>query len=131
MDKPLDGPEYEQLLQALFIDLIRSAPEGTDLVITPDSWDGLPALFGERLARIVEGNREEWVVALTPQNRDFLIAQAVEEEVHVKFVHFYIVKDGRAIVTSYDSMLCLILAPTFPDYGRIVAQYASLGDIIG
>jgi hypothetical protein len=131
MAKPLDGPEYEQLEQTLFIDLIRSAPQGTDLVITPDSWDGLPALFGERLTRVVEGNSEEWVVALTPQSRDFLVAQAVEDEVYAKFVHYYIVEGGKEIVTSYDRMACLILAPTFPGYSRIVAEYAALGDIIG
>jgi hypothetical protein len=131
MDKLLEGPEYEQMEQALFIDLIRSAPVGTDLVITPDSWDGLPSLFGERLTKVVEGNSEEWIVALTSQNRDFLVAQAIEDEVYVKFVHFYIVAAGKEIVTSYDRMACLILDPNFPDYRRIVAEYASLGDIVG
>jgi len=131
MDKLLNGPEYEQLEQALFIDLIRSAPPGTDLVITPDSWDGLPGLFGERLTKVVEGNSEEWVVALTPQNRDFLVAQTMEDQVYVKFVHFYNVAAGKEIVTSYDRMACLILDPNFPDYRRIVAEYAPLGGIIG
>jgi hypothetical protein len=131
MDKLLEGPEYDQLEQALVIDLIRSAPQGTDLVITPDSWDGLPGLFGERLTKVVAGNNEEWVVPLTPQNREFLVAKALEDEVYVKFVHFYIVAAGKEIVTSYDRMACLILDPNFPDYPRIVAEYAPLGDIIG
>ncbi|GAA4379889.1 hypothetical protein [Hymenobacter koreensis] len=131
MDTPLEGREYAQMEQALFIDLIRSAPSGADLVITPDSWDGLPALFGERLTTVVAGNSEEWVVALTPQNRNFLVAQALEDEVYGKFVHFYIVAAGKEIVSSYDHMACLILDPNFPDYRRIVAEYAPLGDIIG
>jgi hypothetical protein len=131
MDKLLDGAEYDQLEQALFIDLIRSAPLGTDLVITPDSWDGLPGLFGERLTKVVEGNSEEWVVALTPEHRDFLVAQALQDEVYAKFVHFYIVEAGKEIVTSYDRMACLILDPKFPDYRCIVAEYAGLGGIIG
>jgi hypothetical protein len=37
MAKPLDEPDYEQVAQALFIDLIRAAPPGIDLVITSDS----------------------------------------------------------------------------------------------
>ena len=115
----------------MFLDLIRSAPPGTDLVITPDSRDGLPGLFGERLTKVVEGNREEWVVALTSQNRDFLVAQVLEKEVYACFAHFYIVAAGKEIVTSYDRMACLILEPNFPDYRRIVAEYAALGDIIG
>jgi hypothetical protein len=131
MAKLLDGPEYEQLEQALFIDLIRSAPSGADLVITPDSWDGLLGLFGKRMTKVVEGNYEEWIVALTPQNRDYLVAQAIEDEVYSKFVHFFIVAQGKEILTSYDRMACMILAPNFPDYDRIVAQYARLGDIIG
>jgi len=131
MDKLLEGPEYDQLEQALFIDLIQSSPQGTDLVITPDSWEGLPSLFGERLTKVIKGNSEEWVVALSPQNRDFLVAQALEKEVYACFVHFYIVEADKEIVTSYDRMACLILDPKFPDYGRIVAEYAALGDIIG
>ena len=131
MENLPNGPEYDRLEQALFIDLIRSAPPETDLVITSDSWDGLPSLFGERLIKVVEGNREEWVVALTLQNRNFLVAQAIEDQVYVKFVHFYIVAAGKEIVTSYDHMACLILDPNFPDYRRIVEEYAPLGDIIG
>lgn len=52
MDKLREGCEYEQMEQALFIDLIRSVPLETDLVITPDSWDGLPGLFGKRLTKV-------------------------------------------------------------------------------
>jgi hypothetical protein len=131
MAKPLAEPDDEQLEQALFIDLIRAAPPDTALVITSDSWNGLPGLFGERLVKVVEDNSEEWLVALTPPHREFLIAQALEDEVYAKFVHFFLVQADKELVTSYDRMACVIIDPTFPEYQRLVAEYAALGVILG
>jgi hypothetical protein len=131
MPTPLVEPTAKHLVQALFIDLIRAAPSDTVLVITSDSWDGLPDLFGERLVKVIAGNYEEWVVALTPPHREFLIEQAVADEVYAKFVHFFFVQAGQEIVTSYDRMACLIIYPTFPEYQRLLTEYAALGALIG
>ena len=45
-------------------------------------------------------------------------------------VHFYISDKGRDVVTSYDGMCGMILEPTFPDYPRIITEYAALGIIM-
>jgi hypothetical protein len=66
---PLEKVEEESLRQALFIDIIRLAPEGAELVITTDSWEDLPSVFGE-LMNVKKG---EWVVILTQSAREFLV----------------------------------------------------------
>jgi hypothetical protein len=78
---------------------------------------------------VVTGNSEEWVVALTPPHRVFLVAQALADEVYVKFGHFYLVEAGQELVTSYARMACVRIDPTFPEYQRLVAEYAALGAI--
>ncbi|HEX8658314.1 MAG TPA: hypothetical protein VF690_12300 [Hymenobacter sp.] len=108
----------------------QGAAVKADLVITPDSWDGLLGLFGERLIKAVKGNSEEWAVALTPQNRDFVVAQALADEAHVKFLYFYLIEADKELFTSCDRMACLILDPSFPEYRCIVAEYAALGNIM-
>jgi hypothetical protein len=123
---PLEESEQERLEQALFIDIVRLAPEGTDLVITTDSWRGLPSLFGDYMA-VREG---EWVVALKPAAREFLVQQALSDNIQTKFVHFFIVENGTEILTSYDGMCGMKLETKFPDYERVIAEYASLGIIM-
>jgi hypothetical protein len=123
--------EQARLEQAFFIEVIQLAPKGTDLVITSDSWDGLPLLFGERMTRPTESNHEEWVVALTPENREFVMQQALYDDLYISFVHFYLVANHRELLASYDRMACLILDPGFPKYHHILARYSGLGDRIG
>ncbi|RZK29969.1 MAG: hypothetical protein EOO61_19915 [Hymenobacter sp.] len=123
---PLDESEEERLRQALFIDLIRLAPEGAELLITQDSWQSIPDLLGQRLA-IEEGM---WVVALTPPTREFLVQQAHSRNFQTTMVHFYIRHQGRDIVTSYDCMCGMLLDPTFSDYERIITEYTPLGIIM-
>jgi hypothetical protein len=123
---PLDESEEERLKQALFIDLIRLAPEGAELLITQDSWPGIPDLLGLRLA-IEEGM---WMVALTPSTREFLVQQAHSRNFQTTMVHFYIRHQGRDVVTSYDCMCGMLLDPTFSDYTRIITEYAPLGIIM-
>jgi hypothetical protein len=77
----------------------------------------------------VAGNSDEWVVALTPPHREFLVAQALEDEVYVKFVHFYLVEAGKELVTSYDRMAYVIIDPTLPECQRLVAECAKMGAI--
>lgn len=123
---PLDESEEERLQQALFIDLISLAPEGAELLITPDSWPGIPDLLGQRLA-IEDGT---WVVALTPSTREFLVQQARSRNFQTTMVHFYIRHQGRDVVTSYDCMCGMLLNPVFSDYARIISEYAPLGIIM-
>ena len=123
---PLEESEEERLQQALFTDIIRLAPEGAELLITPDSWTGIPGLLGQRLI-VREGM---WVVALAPTTRKFLVQQARTDNFQTKMVHFYISDKGQDVVTSYDGMCGMILEPTFPDYPRLIAEYAALGIIM-
>lgn len=123
---PLDESEEERLQQALFIDLIRLAPEGAELLITRDSWQGIPNLLGPRLAI----KESDWVVALTPSTREFLVQQAHSHNFQTTMVHFYIHHQGRDVVTSYDCMCGMLLDPAFPDYARIITEYAPLGIIM-
>lgn len=123
---PLEESEEECLQQALFTDIIRLAPEGAELLITPDSWPGIPDLLGELLV-VREGM---WAVALVPATREFLVQQARTDNFQTKMVHFYISDKGRDVVTSYDGMCGMILEPTFPDYSRIINEYAALGIIM-
>jgi hypothetical protein len=120
--------ERERLEQALFVELIRLAPEGTELFITNDSWDGLPALLGDRMTKRVAENYEDWVVALTPDSRQFLADQALLDNIQGMFVHFYLLAQGQELVASYDRMCTVVLAPEFPEYGRLVTDY---GDRLG
>lgn len=115
--------EQEQLEQALFIEIIRLAPEGSALSITTDSWDELPRVFGERMI-VHEG---EWMVTLTLESRDFIIQQALTDDIQATFVHFYIVtKNDQVIFTSYDRMVGLIIDPSFPECERLEDKYASI-----
>lgn len=123
---PLDESEEERLKQDLFIDLIHLAPEGAELLITQDSWLGIPDLLGPRLA-IGEGS---WVVALTPSTREFLVQQTHSRNFHTTMVHFYIHYQGRDVVTSYDCMCGMLLDPAFSDYERLITEYAPLGIIM-
>lgn len=123
---PLEESEEERLQQALFTDIIRLAPEGAELLITPDSWPGIPGLLGHRLV-VREGM---WVVALVPTTRELLVQQARTDNFQTKMVHFYISDKGRDVVTSYDGMCGMILDPTFQDYLRIINEYAALGIIM-
>jgi hypothetical protein len=123
---PLEDSEEERLQQALFTEIIRLAPEGAELLITPDSWPGIPGLLEQRL--VVQESM--WVVALVPTTREFLVQQAHTDNFQTKMVHFYISDKGRDVVTSYDGMCGMILEPTFPDYPRIITEYAALGIIM-
>lgn len=122
--------ERERLEQVLFIELIRLAPEGTELFITNDSWDGLPALLGDRMTRRVADNYEDWIVALTPDSRRFLVDQALLDNIQGAFVHFSLLAQGQELVASYDRMCTVVLAPEFPEYGRLVAYYSGRLDCI-
>jgi hypothetical protein len=123
---PLEESEEERLRQALFTEIIRLAPEGAELLITPDSWSGIPGLLGQRVV-VREGL---WVVALAPATREFLAQQARSENFQTKMVHFYIRGNGRDVVTSYDAMCGMLLDPTFPDYARLITEYEALGIIM-
>lgn len=123
---PLSESEEARLQQALFIDLIQLAPEGAELLITSDSWPGIPDLLGHRLA-IKDGT---WVIALTPSTRAFLVQQACSRHFQTTLVHFYIRHQGQDVVTSYDCMCGMLLNPAFPDYKRIISEYAPLGIIM-
>ena len=115
--------EQEQLEQALFIEIIRLAPEGSSLSITTDSWDELPRVFGKRMV-VEEG---EWMVPLTPESRDFIVQEALADDIQVKFVHFYIVAENdQNIFESYDRMVGLIIDPSFPNCERLEDKYASI-----
>ncbi|HEX8659954.1 MAG TPA: hypothetical protein VF690_20595 [Hymenobacter sp.] len=122
--------ERERLEQALFIELIRLAPEGTELYITNDSWDGLPALLGTRMKRRVAENYEDWVIALTPDSRQFLVDKALLDNVQGTFVHFSLLSQSQELVASYDRMYTVVLAPEFPEHGRLVADYGDRLDCI-
>ena len=123
---PLDESVEEHLRRALFIDLIRLAPEGAELLISRDSFSGIPDLLGPRLA--IEPS--DWVVALTPSTREFLVQQAHSRNFQTTMVHFYIRHQERDVVTSYDCMCGLLIDPAFPDYARIITEYAPLGIIM-
>jgi hypothetical protein len=123
---PLNDSTEKRFRRALFIDLIQLAPEGSKLLITQDSWAGIPDLLGPQLA-IESGN---WVVALTPSTREFLVQQAHSRDFQITMVHFYIRHQERDVVTSYDCMCGLLIDPAFPDYARIIREYAPLGSIM-
>lgn len=120
---PLEEAEEERLTQALFIDIIRLAPEGAELVITSDSWDGLPSVFGE----LMDVKKGEWVVTLTLLAREFLVQQAYSDNVQTKFVHFYIVENNMELVKSYDAMCSIVIEPDFPNCEKLKEEYAALG----
>lgn len=122
----LEEAEQERLKQALFIDLIGLAPEGADLIISTDSWSGLPGLLGQRLVE----REDRWVVPLIPSTRAFLVQQALADNLQTMLVHFYIHVKDTGILTYYDAMCGIKLEQTFPDYQRIITEYASLGIIM-
>ena len=113
---PLEETEEERHQRALFIDLIRLAPEGVELFISTDFWPGLPGVLGHRLV-VREGM---WVVALDLATREFLVQQASSDDFQTKMVHFYLCEKGRDLVTSYDAMSGMIFDPDFPDYSRLI-----------
>lgn len=123
---PLNNSTEKRFRRALFIDLIQLAPEGSELLITQDSWAGIPDLLGQQLA--IEPS--SWVVTLTPSTREFLVQQAYSRDFQTTMVHFYIRHQERDVVTSYDCMCGLLIDPTFPDYARIIREYAPLGSIM-
>lgn len=113
----------EELEQALFIEIIRLAPEGSALSVTTDSWEELPRVFGKRMV-IKTG---EWLVPLTLESRDFIVQQALADDIQVTFVHFYIVAENDQIIfTSYDRMVGLIIDPSFPECEILEDKYASI-----
>lgn len=126
LDSPADLTAEERLQQALFIDLLRLAPAGAALYITPDSWDKLPALLGSRLQVVVDQHYHDWVVVLTPESRAFLAHQALQNELHLKFVHFTLKAKEHDLFVSYDRMVVLELDASFPAYEQLVKTYASI-----
>ena len=112
----------EQLEQALFIEVIRLAPEGSALSITTDSWQDLPRIFGKHIV-IKEG---EWLVPLSQENRDFLVEKALSQNVQIQFVHFHIVTETDEIIfSSYDGMCSIFMEANFPEYERLEREYVS------
>jgi hypothetical protein len=112
----------EQLEQALFIEVIRLAPEGSALSITTDSWQDLPRIFGKHI--II--NESEWLVPLSPENRNFLMEKALSQNVQTQFVHFYIVTEtDEIILSSYDGMCSIFMEANFPEYKRLEKEYVS------
>ena len=105
--------EEERLLQALFVELMHLAPEGAELFITNDSWDELPTLLGNRMRIVRENNYEDWIIALTPESRTFLVKQALHNDIHLTFVHFAINVNKSDLFTSYDRMVLIELDPPF------------------
>lgn len=120
------GPTEGHLQQALFIELLHLAPTGTELYITSDSWDELPSLLGQRLTVLTENQYEQWVVALTPESRAFLMQQALHDDIQLTFVHFALKANQRDLFLSYDRMVVLELDPDFPEYERLVETYAPI-----
>lgn len=118
---PEEFEEY-RLEREFFIDLILLAPEGAQLHITSDSWDGIPNLLGERMTE----REGEWVVALAPENRDFLVQEALADDLQIKFVHFYFMYKGVELVASYDRMCGLNIDGSFPSYELLKEKYPSL-----
>lgn len=125
-DSPSEQTEEERLQRALFVELLHLAPEGAELFITNDSWDELPALLGNRMRRVRKNNYEDWIVALTPESRTFLVQQALHDDIQLTFVHFVIHANQRDLFTSYDRMASIELDPHFPEYERLVKAYASI-----
>ena len=126
LDSPSEQTEEERLQQALFVELLHLAPEGAELFITNDSWDELPTLLGNRMRVVRENNYEDWIVALTPESRTFLVQQALHNDIHLTFVHFVIHANQRDLFTSYDRMASIEIDPHFPDYERLVKVYTSI-----
>jgi hypothetical protein len=117
---PGEFEEY-RLQREFFIDVILLSPAETHLHITSDSWDGIPALLGNRMTE----REGEWVVALSAENKDFLVKEAVFDDLQSKFVHFFLLHEGTEIVTSYDGMCMVILAESFPSYQFLRDKHAS------
>ena len=99
-NSPSEQTEEERLQQALFVELMHLAPEGAELFITNDSWDELPALLRNRMRVVRENNYEDWIVALTPESRKFLVQQALHNDIYLTFVHFVIHANQRYLFTS-------------------------------
>lgn len=68
----------------------------------------------------------EWVVSLVAESREFLIQQAVLDNLQTKFVHFYIVEDGSAVFSSFDGMCSIVVEDGFPESQQIKRRYAKL-----
>jgi uncharacterized membrane protein len=118
----LDYAEQEKLEQALFIDIILLSPAFSELVITTDSWEGIPELLGGRL--IV--HNAEWVVPLLTESREFLKQQALLHNLQTMFVHFYIVENGVEIFSSFDRMCSIVIEDSFPESQQLKLRYAAL-----
>ena len=118
----LEESEKEGLTQALFIDIIRLAPKEAELAITTDSWDDLPSVFG----KLMKVKKAEWVVTLIPLAREFLVQQALSDNVQTKFVHFYIVANRMELVRSYDAMCSIVIEDDFPDCEKLKEKYVAL-----
>jgi hypothetical protein len=125
-NSPFKQTQEDHLQQALFVELLRLAPEGAKLYITSDSWEELPTLLGGRMTVVNENNYPYWVVALMPESRVFLEKQALQEDIHVKLVHFTITVSQHELVESYDRMATVTLHPDFPAYERLMATYAPI-----
>lgn len=119
---PDDEVEEERLQRGLFIDAIRLAPAGAELLISSDSWDQLPSILGERMS----ARPARWVVALTPENRAFLVQEALDNDIQGTFVHFYIVAQGAELLASYDRMVALTLDKNFPSYEALQKKYVAI-----
>lgn len=117
---PGEFEEY-RLQREFFIDIILLAPAGAHLHITSDSWNGIPDLLGKRMIE----REGEWIVALGPENNDFLVQEALADNLQSKFVHFFILHKGTEIVTSYDGMCMVILDESFPSYQLLREKHAS------
>lgn len=117
---PGEFEEY-RLQREFFIDAILLAPAKTHLHITSDSWEGIPSLLGKRMTE----REGEWVVALRPENKDFLVQEALADNLQSKFVHFSLLHEGTEILASYDGMCTVILDESFPSYPLLKERHAS------
>jgi len=117
---PGEFEEYK-LQREFFIDVILLAPAEAQLHITSDSWQEIPSLLGKRMIE----RDGEWIVVLRPENKDFLVQEALTNNLQSKFVHFFLLHEGTEIVASYDGMCMVILDKRFPSYSLLKERHDS------
>jgi hypothetical protein len=118
---PEEFEEY-RLQREFFVDVILLTPDEAHLHVTSDSWHGLPSLFGKRMVE----REGEWIIALGPENKAFLVQEALADNLQSKFVHFFLLYEGVEILSSYDGMCTLILDERFPSCKLLQEKYAVL-----
>jgi len=107
--------------------VLRQAPQGSLWLLSTDSWEELPRVFGPDLLHTDNLN---WHVCITSANRSRLLALAAALELPEKVVHMSLATaQGQTFFWSEDHSDTIICDMSFQDLRRLCGKFPHLGII--